>query len=380
MRRRRFQKGSLQERKHGNRRVWVVLYYDAKGKRCYHTLGLASKMNKSTADGKREEFMRTINGGERTSRVLPPKLGEFVEQAYLPFYRGKWKESTASTTENRIQHHIVADLGGQRLESFTLASLQQFLVRKAASGLSFSVVDHLRWDLHSIFNMAIAERVASVNPAEGLYTPRNAERGEGRAMTPTQVTQVLAAVDLRERVIIQLAIFTGLRPGELLAIKRGDINWAVKPSITIQRRVYRGDLEKPKNGKIREVAIAAQTAEALREWLELAVEEDVDAWVFASEDGTPLWRDNVLRRHIQPKLEPLGLGWVDFQVMRRTNASLGHDAKVDPKVSADQRGHGIGVSVDVYTKTTIKQKAKAAKQLEDSVLGRKAVTTKKEAA
>jgi hypothetical protein len=65
--------------------------------------------------------------------------------------------------------------------------------------------------------------------------------------------------------------------------------------------------------------------------------------------------------------------WVglDFKVMRRTNASLGHGAKVDPKVSADQRGHGIGVSLDVYTSSSIGQKAIAAKKLEDSVLGRK---------
>jgi hypothetical protein len=73
-------------------------------------------------------------------------------------------------------------------------------------------------------------------------------------------------------------------------------------------------------------------------------------------------------------LEP-SLGWVDFKVMRRTNGSLSHGAKVDPKVSADQRGHGIGVSLDVYTRSNIRQKGAAAKKLEDSVLGRKALRT-----
>ena len=66
MRRRRFQKGSLQLRKHGNRRVWVVLYYDEKGERRYHTLGLASEMKKGEANEKRQEYMREINGGDRT--------------------------------------------------------------------------------------------------------------------------------------------------------------------------------------------------------------------------------------------------------------------------------------------------------------------------
>ena len=59
--------------------------------------------------------------------------------------------------------------------------------------------------------------------------------------------------------------------------------------------------------------------------------------------------------------------------MRRTNASLSHKAKVDPKVSADQRGHGIGVSLDEYTQADVKQKGAAAKILENSVLGRKVV-------
>ena len=76
----------------------------------------------------------------------------------------------------------------------------------------------------------------------------------------------------------------------------------------------------------------------------------------------------MLDDHIKTKLEPVGLGWVNFQVMRRTHASLGHHAKVDPKVAADQRGHGIGVALDVYTKSSIEDRAAAAKQLEESVL------------
>jgi hypothetical protein len=39
---------------------------------------------------------------------------------------------------------------------------------------------------------------------------------------------------------------------------------------------------------------------------------------------------------MKPALEPLGLGWANFQVLRSIHASLGHDAEVDPKVAADQ--------------------------------------------
>jgi hypothetical protein len=67
------------------------------------------------------------------------------------------------------------------------------------------------------------------------------------------------------------------------------------------------------------------------------------ALVFPSGRGTYHSRDNLLRRNLQGRLESVGLGCVNFQVLRRTQASLGHDEGVDPKVAADQRGHGIGV-------------------------------------
>src|SRR6202166_94696 len=190
-------------------------------KKRYHTLGWASEMNKGTADEKRQELMREINGGARTTEATrPPTVTEFLEQVYLPFYLGKWKESTAGTSENRLRHHIAKELRPQRLEDLTLAPLQQFLERKAASGLSFSVVDHLRWDLSSLFEMAVSEKVISVNPTAALYTPKTAKRTESQAMSADQVELALGAVECREKVILRLAIFAGMRPGELLAIQR----------------------------------------------------------------------------------------------------------------------------------------------------------------
>ena len=145
------------------------------------------------------------------------KVAEYLEQVYLPFYRGKWKESTAGTSENRLRHHIGKQLGTQRLEHLTLAPLQQFLEQKAASGLSFSVVDHIRWDLSSMFEMAVSEKVIAVNPTTALYTPRTAKRNESQSMSAQQVELALGSVNFREKVVVRLAVFAGMRPGELLA-------------------------------------------------------------------------------------------------------------------------------------------------------------------
>ena len=182
--RRRFQKGSLQQVRSGKAKRWVVLYYNTEGKRRFHTLG-AGNMTKSQAEQARDEFMRTINGCDNpeTGGMRPLLLSEFIDQTYLPFQRGKWKKSTQGTSENRIQHHIVKGIGRNPLRDFSLTSLQGFLDGKAEDGLSFSVVDHLRWDLNAMFEMAVAEKLIDANPATRLYTPKHAPRGVTRAMS-----------------------------------------------------------------------------------------------------------------------------------------------------------------------------------------------------
>jgi hypothetical protein len=123
VKRRRFHKGSLQLRRRGKAKKWMVLYYDDGGHRRYHTVGSGS-LTKTAAEQLRDEFMRSVNGSEEPERggLRPIRLREFVEQEYLPFQRGKWERSTQGTSENRIRHHILTELGDTALNDFSLRS------------------------------------------------------------------------------------------------------------------------------------------------------------------------------------------------------------------------------------------------------------------
>jgi type IV secretion system protein VirD4 len=79
-------------------------------------------------------------------------------------------------------------------------------------------------------------------------------------------------------------------------------------------------------------------------------------------------RDNVWYRDLLSKLKPVGLEWATFQVLRRTNASLSRRAMIDDKVAGDQRGHGLGVSLEIYSISGVQQKIDAAKRLESEVI------------
>ena len=79
-------------------------------------------------------------------------------------------------------------------------------------------------------------------------------------------------------------------------------------------------------------------------------------------------RDCLWRRSVRPRLEKLGLDWATFLVMRRTHASLSRKAGVDPKLVADQLGHGIGVHLDTYTVAGLDQRLQAVTVLESSLI------------
>ena len=135
--------------------------------------------------------------------------------------------------------------------------------------------------------------------------------------------------------------------------------------IDVAERVYRGLSDDPKTDRGKRLAaLPPDLSTSISGWRELSADTSPDALVFPSERGTFLSRDNFLRRNIQKKLENVGLGWVNFQVLRRTQASLGHKEGVDPKVAADQRGHAIGVAIDTYTESDQESRREAVTKLE----------------
>ena len=129
------------------------------------------------------------------------------------------------------------------MTSFKRDELQTLLDAKAGAGLSFSTVDHLRWDIKQIFDMAVSEGHIERNPAVLLYTPREVSRGERRVMNIQEVQSFFAVLDQRERLVVKLAVLTGMRPGEIFALTWGRLN---STYIDIRQRIYRGVIDTPK--------------------------------------------------------------------------------------------------------------------------------------
>jgi integrase len=364
-RRRRFQRGSLQKRQSGGCWNWIAFWWED-GRRRGQLLGPCSTMSRPEALAEIAKRLQPINthAGEVRARLWT--VGDWIREVFLPFSRRKWKLSTASTTGDRIRKHLIADLGSLEIPSVTRDLLQQYLEQKLAKGLSFSVVDHLRWDLRAIFRLAAQDRLLTHNPAEMLFTPRRVAPSARRVLCPEQIEAILQVLDLREQTILRLALFSGMRPGEILALQWKHV---AQDHVEVVHRLYRGKLDRPKSERSqRTVALSSTTRALMARWRQ-QTSADPDAWVFPSaRTTTPLGRDNTWRRLIAPKFKTIGLDWATFQVMRRTHASLCRQAGIDPKLVADQLGHGLGVNLDVYTVAGLDQRQQAVQTLEATIL------------
>lgn len=280
-----------------------------------------------------------VNKGFHQSKLkalaLIPSLPFKPIARYLPFCRRSWKESTAGASEQIVKSHLIPEFGKNLLHAIRREELQDFLDRKALD-LSSSPVAHLRWFLSGIFKLAVSDGLVLNNPAAELRIPRKCQPGRTmRPLTEEEVNKYLEVFDLGEKLVARLAIFEGMRPGEILTLRWKSFAGGI---LRVGQRVYKHVLSTPKNGKTREGAISDGTLELLKEGTGLAQDPGPEGFVFSSEKvTTPITLDNLWRRCMWPKLDDVGLGWATFQVLRKTNASLSKKAGVDPKVAADQR-------------------------------------------
>lgn len=351
------QKGTLRAAGKGR---WELGYRTVEGKQTTHTIMAKSK---AAARIEADNFLAPINVARRDrQKNAEMTLGSYIENFYIPFgLGGKWKPSTAGTTMQRLRQYLVnGELGTVAVAKLDRTMMQSYLNRHGL--LSYSVVNHLRFDLKGILKLAVADGLAPRNQADALHTPQTCEGPAQPVMTPDQVQAALACLDLRERLFCRFAVYAGMRPGEIIALRWSDINGT---TALVDDRWYRGKQGTPKGrgtGKVRKVALSPAVVRDLLIWQNWRTESE---FIFGSENpATPIKYENLWQREIRPRFRKLGLAWADFRCMRRTNSTLMKAAGADVKVSADQRGHGVNVALSEYTHSTDAQKAEAVEKLE----------------
>jgi integrase len=362
---RRYQRGSIC--KSANGEVWYGKYYPAPGapqKRVQ--LGRTAEKDEKQARIALDDIVAVMNRNPAHALGAEP-VRRFVEQVYIPqkYENGDWRKASGQEAEYLFRRSILPEIGGLRCRDLKAEHLRSVLRKLAAGCLSYESVSQVRCAMGDMVKRMVAEEYLTSNIAAGLKTPKAARRSDRsrlRRVTLAEYFRAWTILDERERLAFDLVTFCGLRESEAYGLKNGDL--FEEGAIRVERSWYRGEINPTKTNETRDVGVGAEIFQRLKDRICTLPDRGAAGWIFPSERiVTPLLPDNVLRRCIHPRLEPAGLEWINFAVLRRSHSTLHQERGTDPKIIADQQGHGLGVHLAKYVGSSLARKRDAVSAL-----------------
>jgi integrase len=230
--------------------------------------------------------------------------------------------------------------------------------------------------MHTALADAVAKRLVVYNATEGTKPPPIEEK-EIRTFSPVEVNQFFKAIEGdRLEALYILAIWTGMRQGELLALRWNSVDLeervlTVRASLRYRHQHF--DFRLPKTGKIRKEKIAPMAVAALHahkarqadERLKLGQawqgeEKREDDLIFTNHFCGPMDASNLLKYCFYPALKKAGLPRIRFHDLRHTFATLQHKAKTQTKTISSMLGYStIAITQDLYTHDDLEEQDEA---------------------
>lgn len=367
------------------------LYQMPDGSRWAASISLPGGKRKVVYGKTRAEAARKLSSAIRDRDKGLPLVGE---RESLGAYLTRWLETARPTIRERsfdryeevVRLHVAPTLGKVPLARLTPAQLQGLYSKKLGEGMApASVVK-----MHVVIRRALAQAerwgVVARNVATLVDRPRIAQQ-EMKTLSPEQARSLLAVTTQPgepERhwwggeAFYALALGTGLRLGELLALRWADVDLdsrSFQVRATLQQRTARGGpmLAEPKTTRSRrQVLLTSGAVEALRrhharqagERLKLGPTWEDNNLVFPNALGRPQ-EAPIVRRSFHALLERAGLPRIRFHDLRHTAATLLLGRGVHPKMVSEMLGHAsIAITLDLYSHVTPTMQREAANVME----------------
>ena len=263
--------------------------------------------------------LRSINCGvyrPSSSRTFR----DYAEMNWLPEVLPTLKYSTQRHYQYMLRVHLYPVFGNVQLRLISRDAVQAFIAAKLRSGLSWRTVKGLRTVFGTVMASAEAAELIPSNPVRKTRFPRRGPVKQIAAIAPEKIRELLDALPEPSRSLAQLLVLTGLRIGELLALRWRDVDLERKV-LRVTQTVYDGHFDEPKSQRSRRsVPLGAKSIEVLSVFR--LTQPNPDALVFSTRAGTPFDRHNLLNRELKPTCKQLGLVGVNWHWLRHANATL----------------------------------------------------------
>lgn len=308
---------------------------------------------------------------------------DYVQSTYSSTLLPLMAKSTRDRYEGIIANYLKPAFGSKCLRDLSPLALQQFFSSLSDSKLSYESRDKIRDVLSSILASAVTYGLLVKNPAEGVrLAPGKRGNRVKPFLEPTKFLALLALIPEPYSTMVYVAVYTGLRVSEVIGLKWGNVG---VDSITVAERYCRGDWGAPKSKasnanlavnpsvierihRLKNLTIEIKAGNATRRYpaVKACGPEDL---VFASvKDGKPMRDNNVLVRFIKPAARKLGIGFVNWQVLRRSHATWLKMAGADPKDAQAQMRHSrVTTTLEIYQQFIPESQRRAVNKLSELV-------------
>jgi len=284
-----------------------------------------------------------------------------------------------------VKNHIVPELGRLKLAKLTATHIQALYRKKLDSGLTPRTVQYIHATLHKALDQAVKWRLIPYNVSDAVAKPRQ-KRSERDALTLRQVLNFFeVAKGDRFEALYMLAVFTGMRPGEVLALRWSDLVLDdPEPAARVRRSISKDDngrlvIKSTKTEKGRAIALLPQVVEALQTHRKQQAEQRLrysGLWrdedlIFSSKTGGPMSWNNLVKRNLKPLMSAAGLpqGTRPYD-LRHTFATLILEQGENPKVVQEVLGHSrITHTMDTYSHVSPNIQREAFGRLGEKIKG-----------
>lgn len=309
-------------------------------------------------------------------------LGEWLDRWINEYMIFTIRESTLDSYKAMIKNQIKPYLGDRPLSALTTQELQKFYNTVKKKGRvkpdklhGTELADRMVRGCHSVcrkgLEKSVKERLIRVNSAIGCKLPPKKAR-EMQVLTQNEILRFLhQAKEEGYYELFLLELGTGMRRGEILALKWSDLNFKTG-ELHIERQVYIIKAEviisEPKTkASIRTVILPPSLLKTL-----VAYKETVDSeWMFPSptDNGRPRNPSSV-RKRLQLILERAGCKKVRFHDLRHTFATMALEHGMDVKTLSATIGHvSSATTLDIYSHITDTMQRQAAVHIDRKIGG-----------
>jgi integrase len=332
---------------------FIACYRDPEGRQ--RSAGTYSSRRAAERAGDREEA-KVGQGTWHDHSRGQVTFAEYVETVWLP--SKQVETSTLAAYRSYLDKHFIPAFGRRPMGKILPSEVQRWVTAATENGLSAASVGKYHTMLSSVFERALVDRVIMFNPCAHTELPKKVKK-KARTLTPDEYDAILAALPAQHRLMAETLINTGLRWGELIALKPRHLDLKAG-QLTVEETIVEVSRKNsptgermltkpyPKDNEPRAMGLPPELVGQFAAYISERHLRPGDL-LFATRDGTPISRNTFRTRVWRPTIAASGVAFdVRVHDLRHAHASWLLAGGSDIRSVMDRMGHAQITTTQKY--------------------------------